>query len=124
MPDEQDLPEMAETVRGALKHQLSQQHSRGTGTLVCYLLDPEIDDLLRTPGPLDATDEHQILTAINNELGFLPPTAQAPVFLVTPPMRARLRRIIEPWLPHLSVLSFQELAPELNVQPVARISLR
>jgi type III secretion protein V len=124
MPDEGVLVEMAETVRGALKYQLSQQHARGTSTLVCYLLDPKIDALLRTPGPLAATDEQRILTAINDSLDLehLPATAQMPVFLVTSPIRARLRRIIEPWLPHAPVISFQELAPELNVQPVARIS--
>jgi hypothetical protein len=39
-------------------------------------------------------------------------------------LRRFVRRMVELEFPTLSVLSYQELAPELNVQPVGRITMR
>ena len=39
-------------------------------------------------------------------------------------LRRFVRKMVELEFPTLSVLSYQELTPELNVQPIARISMR
>jgi hypothetical protein len=39
-------------------------------------------------------------------------------------LRRFVRKMVELEFPTLSVLSYQELAPELNVQPIGRISMR
>ena len=34
-----------------------------------------------------------------------------------------MRKLIEKDFPRLAVLSYQELSPDMNIQPIARISL-
>ena len=53
----------------------------------------------------------------------MPPTAQDPVVLTTALIRYRLRKALRGAFPRLSVLSYQELSPDMNIQPIARISL-
>ena len=53
----------------------------------------------------------------------LPPSAQQPVVLTTMEIRRYFRKLVELEFPHLAVLSYQELSPEMNIQPIARISL-
>ena len=55
-------------------------------------------------------------------VGSLTPTAQSPVILTSLGVRARLRRELEKEFPQLSVVSYQELNPDMNIQPIARIS--
>jgi type III secretion protein V len=38
-------------------------------------------------------------------------------------IRRTVRKLIEPDHPNLAVLSYQELSPDMNIQPIARISL-
>jgi type III secretion protein V len=59
---------------------------------------------------------------VAEEVGGLPPTTQKPVILTTLESRRPLRRLIDVEFPHLAVLSYQELSPDLNIQPIARIS--
>jgi len=62
---------------------------------------------------------------VKNECGHLPPSAQAPVILTAMDIRRYVRKLLEyEFNPPFSVVSFQELSPELNIQPVARISIR
>jgi len=37
-------------------------------------------------------------------------------------IRRTVRKLIETSFPNLAVLSYQELSPDLNIQPIARIS--
>jgi type III secretion protein V len=62
------------------------------------------------------------LTVVRDEVGNLPPTAQNPVILTTQEVRLRLRKEVAHEFPHLNVLSYQELSPDMNIQPIARIS--
>jgi hypothetical protein len=39
-------------------------------------------------------------------------------------LRRFVRKMVELEFPHLAVVSFQELTPELNVQPVGRVTMR
>ncbi len=120
-------------VRSGMKHQIGQKYSRGTRTIVVYLLDREIEELLlnhqslesgetwRTK--LDDRERDRILDAIRAEMAYLPPTAMRPAILTTADVRASLREIIAPELPRVFVISYPDLPSNMNVQPVARISL-
>jgi type III secretion protein V len=59
---------------------------------------------------------------VSDEVGNLPPTAASPVILTTMEIRKILRVLIEKEFPSLAVLSYQELSPDMNIQPIARIS--
>lgn len=129
---ENDTVMLTEYVRNALKRYISHKFTRGGNTLVVYLLDPQIEETVRSSIQhtqsgsflaLEPEITQEMLTAVRNEVGNLPPTAQNPVILTTMEIRRYFRKLIELEFPHLAVLSYQELSPDMNIQPIARITL-
>lgn len=118
-------------VRAGLSHQVRQKYARDTDTVVVYLLDPKIDEMVQrfsagSHSDVARQDEDfslSLLRAIQDELAYLPRTAQRPVLLTTSRIRERLHRAIRSRFPRLPVIAFDELPADANVQPVARISL-
>lgn len=130
---EKDPVMLTEYVRSTMKRYISFRFTVGRDMLFVYLLDPEIEDVIRgairrtstgTFLSLDPTIAHDILDALRRELAGVPPTAQKPVVITDLELRRFVRKMVELEFPGLSVLSYQELAPELQVQPVGRISMR
>jgi len=131
-PVENDTVMLTEYVRAALKRYISHKYTRGQSTLIVYLLDPQIEETVRSSVQhtssgsylaLEPEITQEILAAVRNEVGNLPPSAQQPVVLTTMEIRRYFRKLVELEFPHLAVLSYQELSPEMNIQPIARISL-
>jgi flagellar biosynthesis component FlhA len=114
---------LAETARVAASPAIVYKYARGTTTLVVYLLDVEVENRLRDPAELTATERRALLDMVANEISYLPPTAQIPVLLTRSALRARLRSVIATEQPKLAVVAHEELSGGLNVQPVARLSL-
>ncbi len=131
---EADSVMLTEHVRSSLKRYVSHKYARGTNTLVVYLLDPQIEEAIRASIKRTSAGTHlalepdiaqEIVQAVKNECGHLPPTAQRPVILTSMDIRRYVRKLLEyEFNPPFSVVSYQELSPELNIQPVARISTR
>jgi len=130
---EKDPVQLCEYVRSNLKRYISFKYAEGKNVLVVYLLDPEIEDLVSgsiqrtTTGnylALDPDTTQDILHTFRQEFGNLPPTAQRPVIVTDMEIRRYVRRLVEMDFESLNVLSYQELSPELNIQPIARISLK
>jgi type III secretion protein V len=111
-------------VRSRMQLTLSQKLSRGTDTVVAYLLDPKIEQLLVQELKTLPEDEEidRILTAVRSELAGLPPTASRPVLLTSSRCRALVRAVVAMEFPRLLVVGHGELPLDTNVQPVARIS--
>ncbi len=122
-PEDTGVSETVEYVRMSLKQYISHKYTRGSNTLIVYLIDPKIEERLRDPRPLDEKETRELLDAVQAEVGNLPPTAQNPVLLTTATIRYRLRQQIHGAFPYLAVLDYQELSPDMNIQPIARISL-
>jgi type III secretory pathway component EscV len=115
-------------VRAGLKRQIGFKYARGTQTLVVYLLDRDIEQTLLRQQSLpgeggDERDQARIIEAIHGEITYLPPTAQVPVILTTDESRPLLRKLVEMELPRMSIIAYGEIPPDLNIQPVARISI-
>ena len=53
----------------------------------------------------------------------MPAGAKPPVILTISEVRRYFRKIIELEFPQLAVLSYQELAENLRIQPIARVSV-
>ena len=131
-PVESDTVMLTEYVRAALKRYVSHKYSRRQNTLIVYLLDPQIEETVRSSVQhtssgsylaLEPEITQEILTAVRNEVGNLPASAQQPVILTTMEIRRYFRKLVELEFPHLAVVSYQELSPEMNIQPIARITL-
>jgi type III secretion protein V len=113
----------AETARGALSRSITARATRGTMTLVVYILAPNVERRLNDPAELTPDERRALLEMIAAELVFLPPTAQLPLILTRARVRARLRSVIEIAHPRLQVIAYEELDSSVNIQPVARLSL-
>ena len=131
-PVEHDNVMLTEYVRSSLKRYISHKYAGGNPTLVVYLLDPQIEDTVRSSIQhtssgsylaLEPEITQEILQAVRSEVGSLPPSAQNPVILTTQEIRRYFRKLCELEFPHLAVLSYQELSPDLNIQPISRIML-
>lgn len=129
---ERDVVTLTEHVRVALRQQISYQFSQ-QGVLNVLLLDDELEDLVRSSirqssmGSFLALDPETAQTMVERirEIVADPaPTAGFPVILTPVDLRRYVRKIVETDLFRLPVLSFNEIIPELSVQPLTRISLQ
>jgi FHIPEP family len=117
-----DLPDRyTQFVRAGLKRYLGHKYTRGQNTLLVYLLAPEIESLLSLPLTEEKTE--RVLAAAHVELDALPATAQRPVILTFATIRLLLRRMIADEFPATAALSYDELTPDMNIQPISRISI-
>lgn len=129
---ERDVVLLAEHVRTALKRQISHQFADRHQMLAAYLLSPEVEDIIRngirqtSMGSylaLDAEQTSNLLDRITETVGDLSAISHKPVILTSMDIRRYVRKMIEESLYEVAVLSYQELVPEINVQPLARIEL-
>ncbi len=105
-------------VRQRLSRQLTQQAAREGTPIRVYLLAPELEAAV-TEAPERA--RARLLSALRAHLAR--PAESAPILVTTPDLRAAVRALIDVELPHVHVLTYQELLPEVAVQPIARLSL-
>jgi type III secretion protein V len=120
------LPQdLVESVRLALRRQITHQHTRGGSTIVAHLLSPELEERIVTTDtePLSDAERRKLLSAIRADVHFAGRRAESPVVLTTVPVRRRLRALTELEFPFLSILSYNELAADVNIQPIGRITL-
>jgi type III secretion protein V len=129
---EKDTVLLTEYVRSSLKRYISYKYSRGQSTLSVYLLDPEIEDMIRaaikqtSSGSylaLDPDSVQMILHAVRSVVVPTPPDGQSPVLLAAIDVRRFARKLIEAEFPDLAVVSYQEIVPEIKIQPLGRVQL-
>jgi type III secretion protein V len=129
---EKDTVLLTEYVRASLKRYISYKYSQGQSTLSVYLLDPEIEEMVRgaikqtSAGSylaLDPDSVNLILKAMRNTITPVPPGGQPPVLLTAIDVRRFVRKLIETEYPDTSVVSYQEILPEIRIQPLGRIQI-
>ncbi len=129
---EKDTVLLTEYVRSSLKRYISYKYSTGQGILSVYLLDPEIEDMVRaaikqtSAGSylaLDPDSVQLILHSMRKTVAPTPPGGQPPVLLTAIDVRRFVRKLIEGEFPELSVVSYQEIVPEIRIQPLGRVQL-
>ncbi len=129
---EKDTVLLTEYVRSSLKRYISYKYSLGQSVLSVYLLDPEIEDMVRgaikqtSAGSylaLDPDSVQLILHSMRNTIQPTPAGGQPPVLLTTMDVRRFVRKLIEGEFPELAVVSYQEIVPEIRIQPLGRVQL-
>jgi len=129
-PQERDPVALTEHVRVALRRAITYKHAGDSGMLAAYLLDPMIEDAIREGIQKTATGSYlalepqisrDIIAAVGRALG--PEGSNGAVLLTGVEIRRYVRRLVEVEHPRLAVLSFQELAPEAQIRPIARITV-
>lgn len=129
---EKDHLMLAEYARAGLQREITHRLSRGTKTLIVFLLDPKIESLIESHRRFTATSSYvdlppdqlrAILDAIREPMRALRDNVQVPQILTTVEIRSYVRRLVAPYMPELHVLSYSELMPDANIQPLDRITL-
>jgi type III secretion protein V len=129
---EKDTVLLTEYVRASLKRYISYKYSQGQSTLSVYLLDPEIEEMVRgaikqtSAGSylaLDPDSVNLILKGMRNTITPVPPGGQPPVLLTAIDVRRFVRKLIETEYPDIAVVSYQEILPEIRIQPLGRIQI-
>lgn len=128
---EVNVTELTEFVRAGMKREISGKYSKERNTMVVYLLDRGIEQLLerhiglgsdgRTFSEIETDQEERIQEAVRREIAMLPVNSELPLILTTEHCRWALRKTIAHQFPRIRVVAFQELIPSLNVMPIARI---
>jgi type III secretory pathway component EscV len=108
-------------VRSSMARYITHKYTRGSNTLTVYLLDGGLEKRLAHPRPFSRCDHSALLRALREEIDNPPPTIQNRVILTVAPVRLRLRREIAAVFPRTAVLAYQELSPDVNIQPIGRI---
>jgi type III secretion protein V len=131
---ERDTLTLTEHVRAGLKRYITHKYAGAANTLAVYLLDADIEDMVKNAIrrtekgnylALEPEITQEIIEAVGKEIAShpFPPGARPPVILTTAEIRRYFRKIVELEFPQLSVLSYQELAENLRIQPIARVGL-
>ena len=114
-----DTADAVAYVRTGLADQITARVVRSTQTAVVYLLDPQLERSLAQPAD-DAAE--QLAAAVRAERAYLPRTALVPALLTQGALAAPVRAMLRAEFPDQTVIAYPELPPEINVQPVARLS--
>ncbi len=131
-PKEKDTVMLTEYVRSALKRQISYMYSKGQNMLPAILLDPSVEETIRkairqtSAGAflaLDPDTTQRFLRAVTESAGKYTANTQKPVLMASMDIRRYVRRLIEGEHYGLPVVSYQEVTPEISIQPVSRIRL-
>lgn len=129
---EKDTVLLTEYVRSSLKRYISYKYSQGQSVLSVYLLDPEIEDMVRgaikqtSAGSYLALDPDSVQLILHSMRTTIAPTpfgGQPPVLLTAIDVRRFVRKLIEGEFPDMPVVSYQEIVPEIRIQPLGRIQL-
>jgi type III secretion protein V len=129
---EKDPIVLSEHVRGALSRYITHKFSGGQNIIPAYLISKEIEDAVRgairqTSGAsylaLSPDVHRELIGSMKRVVGPGGGGAASPVVLAPMDIRRFMRKIIERDFPGLAVLSYQELTPSANIQPLERIKM-
>jgi flagellar biosynthesis protein FlhA len=122
-----DVEILTEYVRNALARTLCQTHRGPDGKIHCISLDPQIETMINAG--LERTDrgtlitippatQSQIVQSVRTAVEQAMPACggQTPVILCSPQIRMWVRRLIEPVMPLVSVLSYNEIVRGVEIE--------
>ena len=129
-PKEKDLIMLCEYIRTSLSRQISYKYCAGQNILPAVLLEPNVEEVIRksirqtSAGSflaLDPQSSKSILADAKRALGNR--KGKNVVIIASIDIRRYVRRLIESEFFDVAVLDYQELTPEISVQPVDRIRI-
>jgi flagellar biosynthesis protein FlhA len=128
-PATKDPVLLTEYVRQGLGRTICRELAAGDGVLKVFTLSPGLEQLLAdalVEGDqgrylaLEPRMAQRVIEAIAKTIGKEPPDG-TPVVLCGPVIRPHLRRLTERYLPHLAMLSYNEIGPEVTLKALAMV---
>ncbi len=126
-----DTEILTEYTRHAMARQISRQYAQNN-ILTCITVDPQLENTISSAvqrtehGSYVALDPNTMQTVINsltNELAKLTGLGYQPIVLTNPAVRMHFRKLTERIVPNLTVLSYAELEPKVEMQTLGMVKL-
>jgi flagellar biosynthesis protein FlhA len=140
-----DLDVLTEYARHALRRTISQQYAvpptdlplgvttpgRAPLRLLCVTLDPALEDIIsshvdRSGGITVVNMPPRVATLVSSEilraLQQVTALGHQPLVLASPPVRAVVRQLLEPHIPTIAVLGYNEVVAGVEIESVALVS--
>ncbi|MDU4959891.1 MAG: flagellar biosynthesis protein FlhA [Sporomusaceae bacterium] len=130
-PMSKDTEILTEYVRHALARQISKQYVVNN-VLTCVTVDPQLEAAINAAaqrseqGSYVALEPKVLQVFINNlssELAKLTNAGYPPIVLTSPGVRLYFRKLTERAAPNLTVLSYGEIEPQIEVQALGMVKL-
>jgi hypothetical protein len=128
---EKDTGNLTEFVRMHLKRYMTSRFADASRQIKALVVDGRTEELVRkslteTPAGMMLTLPRQKVTELRDSLrsALNQPTAHAQsslVLITSVDLRRHLRQILEPIRPSLPVISYQELLPDVEIQPLGTV---
>jgi flagellar biosynthesis protein FlhA len=132
-----DLEVLTEYVRNALRRTICHQYAApsdksggGTSKLVCVTLDPGLEDQINAyidrgaagttvnmPSRVAARIAEQVLKALQGVIN----AGHPPVVIASPQVRAVVKQLLDPHLPNVAVLGYNEVVTGVDVESLALV---
>ncbi|MDZ4829275.1 MAG: flagellar biosynthesis protein FlhA [Phycisphaerae bacterium] len=136
VPHTRDVDVLVEYVRNALRRTICAQHSEpgddGKPRLHCVTMDPAVEDVISgyiDRGPAGTTFSipprlaARIASATTEAAQSLSQAGRAVIVVAGPSVRAQVRQLLEPHVPGVVVLGYNEIAKGVDVESVGLIQL-
>ncbi|HYE62863.1 MAG TPA: flagellar biosynthesis protein FlhA [Phycisphaerales bacterium] len=130
-----DVEVLTEYVRNALRRTICQQYSapteRGVPRMVCVTLDPALEDQINayidrgaagTTVNMPSRVASRIADAVITALQKVITAGHPPVVIASPPVRAVVKQLLDPHLPTVAVLGYNEVVSGVEVESMALVS--
>ena len=124
--------ELTEAVRAGLSRYITHKYSEANQSLVVYLVDREIENMVADSIRPAAAGAYialtpqairEIIDAVRLEVAPDLEAGRAPILLTDQRARPYLRRIVSTDIPDIVVLAYQEVDPALRVEPLGRVMI-
>lgn len=127
-PREKDIVLLTEQVRASLARYITHRYSGGTGTVNAILLSPKIEEALRQTVQQSrggsyvsvSPDQARFLCEQIENIVHKSGTGH-PVVLTRQEIRRFVKKVIEPYVPNVPVLSYEEIMPGAAVNTIGRV---
>jgi flagellar biosynthesis protein FlhA len=129
-----DTDILTEYARNALARTICHQQRADDGKILCITLDPQLEEMINAH--LERSDrgtaltmapavQSRIVAAIRSQVEKVIGSAlgRTPVILCTPQIRMWVRRMIEPVLPQVAVLGYNEVVRGIEVEAKGMVTL-
>ena len=132
-----DLDVLTEYARNALRRTICNQYTEadaetGQSRLYCVTLDPGVEDMINgyiergqtgTTMTMPPVVANRITTKVLEQLQGVIAAGHHPVVLASPQVRAQVRQLLEPHLPNVAVLGYNEISKGVEVESMGLVSI-
>ena len=131
-PRTKDLDVLTEYARHALARTICKQYVDDTDKLHCLTLDPALEDLINghldrgergTTNTMPPQTAQAVVGQVQLKAAELTAAGRSAVVLCGPQVRSAVRRMVEASLPHVAVLAYNEVVPEVSVDAVGMVGM-